>query len=102
LIIKNINVLKLADEFSAAKINIKNIIYINNDDYTQADFIFSESVNLDLVKHIIESHDPSPTTPPMTFYQELLKLQKDKEELAATLDMVLTDILPNLFGGGIA
>lgn len=37
--------------------------------------------------------------PPMTQDEKIAQLEKENEELAQTLDMILTDLIPNLIGG---
>jgi len=79
VIIQNINVSKLTDEFNRGGIKILHVLYVYNDDDTQADFIFAGGTDMDLVQQIINAHDPTPIPPKPT----------DKERIEQLENMIL-------------
>jgi len=74
MIIKNVSVSKLHDEFNKSGINPYPVFQLKNGD---GDFTFTEGVNMELVQQIIDAHDPTPLPKALT-EMELLQEENDK------------------------
>ena len=80
MIIKNVNVNKLHDEFINAGIKPFPVLQLENDD---GDFTFPKDTDMNLVQQIIDAHDPTPLPPKPSEKERLEALEQ------ALLEMVL-------------
>ena len=80
MIIKDVNVNKLHDEFIRAGIQPWPVF---EDDNGDGNFTFPEDTDMELVQQIISAHDPSPTPPPPSNRERLEVLEQ------AMLDLIL-------------
>ena len=69
MIIKNVNVSKLHDEFIESGIKPYPVFILENGD---GDFTFSENTDIELVQQIIAAHDPAPLSLKPTQTEELM------------------------------
>lgn len=80
MIITNINVNKLHDEFIEKGIYPYPVLVLENGD---GDFTFQEDTNMELVQQIIDAHDPTPLPQTPTDAERLQALEQ------ALLEIVL-------------
>ena len=83
MIVKNVNVNKLHDEFISNGIKPSPVFKLDNGD---GDFTFPEGTDMTAVQAVIDAHDPTPL-PPQPTKEELL--QKEIDELKAVVDTML-------------
>ena len=67
MIIRNINVSKLHDEFCKSEIYPYPVYNLGND----GDFTFSDDTDMELVQQIIDTHDPTPLPPQPTEFDKI-------------------------------
>lgn len=79
MIIKNINVNKLHDEFNQAGIHPYPVFKLENGD---GDFTFPDGTDITAVQAVIDAHNPVPIPPPVT-----------EAERIATLEQATNDII---------
>lgn len=111
MLISQVNCSKICQEFNDAGISweyaIDNVQYEYGEYVGDLDITFPMGTDMILVQSIIDSHDTAPFPTSLTdeekrlnaAEQELQQLREEKETLSDTLDMVLTDLIPNLLGG---
>lgn len=92
--ISNVNVGKLHQEFKNNGIYTFSVL--NYGDY--GEFTFKNNPDIAMIQQIIDSHDPTPEVRKPTPFERIEQLELEKEEIAHTLDTILTEVIPNLGG----
>ena len=77
MIIQNVNVNKLHDEFINVGIKPYPVFELENGD---GDFTFLEDTDMELVQQIIDVHDRTPLPPPLSEIDELKIIQAEQFE----------------------
>ena len=86
MIIKNVNISKLHDEFIKSGINPHPVFILENGD---GEFNFSEDADMGLVQQIIDAHDPTPIPQEPTTEELQLEYNIDLDYRISLIEMGL-------------